>query len=329
MSAKEDSFIVLLAGPRDDDALTVARHLPVSRTLWIDNEWLLRSQGLSWRIDPDGNARLYVGERIAHPVGCVFYRPEARYDPGQRVAAYVLVPDPALDADYHEFGRREAEATLLGALSGETGRWVNSPAAEAAADLKLHQLRLAANLGLSVPSTVVTDDREILASFWDEHGGEVVTKAVGSASGWAIAEIIRTRRVVKADLDMLDDAAPCITLFQELIPAAYDVRVTLAGDEAFACAIHSQEGESPIDWRLDQSVPMLPCDLPGDVIAQLQHLKRQLRLDFGAVDLRIKPDGTPVFLEINARGAFAFVEARTGLPISKAVASLLLSRAGS
>ena len=329
MSAEEDSSIVLLAGPRDDDVLTVAQHLPASRTLWIDSEWLLRSQGLTWRIDSDGNAALHVGERIAHSVGCVFYRPAPRRDPRQRLADYVLVPDPALDGDYHEFGRREAAATLLGALPGETGHWVNSPAAEVVADLKLHQLRLAANLGLIVPSTVVTDDREILTSFWEESGGEVVTKAISSTSAWAIEETIVTRRVAKADLDELDDAVACITLFQELIPAAYDVRLTLAGDEAFACAIHSQQGESTIDWRLDQSVPMLPCDVPGDVVAKLQLLKRQLGLDFGAVDLRIKPDGTPVFLEINPRGAFAFVEGRTGMPISKAVASLLLSRADS
>jgi glutathione synthase/RimK-type ligase-like ATP-grasp enzyme len=297
--------------------------------LWPDNEWLLRSQGLSWRIDPDGNAGLRVGEKIAYPVGCVFYRPEPRHDLRKRLAEYVLVPDPALDGDYHEFSRREGAATLLGALAGETDRWVNNPAAEMAADLKLHQLRLAADLGLRVPSTVVTDNRKILTSFWDENGGEVVTKAVSSFSGWAIAETVVTRLVTKADLDRLGNVAPCVTLFQELIPAAYDVRVTLVGDEAFACAIRSQEGDSPIDWRLDQSVPMLACELPSDVISQLQTLKQRLGLDIGGADLRIKPDGTPVFLEINARGAFAFVEARTGLPISKAVASLLLTRAGS
>jgi len=324
-----DSIIVLLGAPGADDVLTVAKHLPASRTLWIDNEWLLRARGLSWRIDRDGNAALRVGERTASPLGCVFYRPEMRFDPGQRLAEYVLVPDPALDGDYHEFGRREAAATLLGALSSETDRWVNNPAAETAADLKLHQLRLAADLGLTVPATVVSDDRHVLASFWAEHGGEVVTKAVATASGWAIAETIMTRRVSKADLDMLKNAAPCVTLFQELIPAAYDVRVTLAGDEVFGCAIYSQEGQSPIDWRLDQSVPMRSCDLPDDVIAKLQRLRRALGLDCAAADLRIEPDGTPVFFEINARGSFAFVEARTELPISKAIASLLLSRADS
>ena len=326
----ERAAVALLAAADDRAATTVAAHLPPERVLWLDNEWLVRHDGLSWALGGDGDAVLVAGDRILRPadIGSVFYRPEVRYGPGRRwLAEYVLVPDPALGDGYHEFGRREARAALLGALGCETTRWVNSPAAEAAADLKLRQLALAADLGLTVPSTIVSDDLDRLAAFWHEHGGNVVTKAVGSASAWAITEVIVTRRVSAADLDTLAELSPCVTVFQEEIPAAYDLRVTLVGDETFACEIDSQQGDSPLDWRLDQSVLMRPCGIPDGVVSALQRLRRQLGLEFGAADLRIKPDGTPVFLEINARGEFTFVEDRTGMPISKAVAALLLSYA--
>lgn len=322
-------LVVVLAATRNRDALTVAEHLPAARMLWLDDEWLLRRQALSWTLSTDQAAALQAGDRIVRPgdVGSVFYRPDVRYGPGGALAEYLLVPDPGLDTGYHEFARREAEGALLGALPGERSRWVNSPAADTAADYKLRQLRLAASLGLDVPRTIVTADQDRLLSFWHENGGEVITKAVSSASAWTIPEIIVTRRISQSNLDKLADSPPCLTLLQELIPAAYDVRVTLVGDDTFVCGIDSQAGDSPLDWRLDQSVPMRPCDLPGGVVAALQQLRRQLGLEFGAADLRVKPDGTPVFLEINARGGFSFVEDRTGMPISKAVAALLLAYA--
>jgi glutathione synthase/RimK-type ligase-like ATP-grasp enzyme len=51
-----------------------------------------------------------------------------------------------------------------------------------------------------------------------------------------------------------------------------------------------------------------------------------LRLDFATVDLILTPDGRYVFLEVNTVSFFSFVEKATGLPISGAVADLLLGR---
>jgi len=47
---------------------------------------------------------------------------------------------------------------------------------------------------------------------------------------------------------------------------------------------------------------------------------------YGAIDLRLTPEGQYVFLEINPAGQFLYVEYSTGQPIAAALAKALLER---
>jgi glutathione synthase/RimK-type ligase-like ATP-grasp enzyme len=49
-------------------------------------------------------------------------------------------------------------------------------------------------------------------------------------------------------------------------------------------------------------------------------------LNYGALDLILTPDGRHVFLEVNPVGEFFWLERCPGLPISKAIADILLSQ---
>jgi biotin carboxylase len=49
-------------------------------------------------------------------------------------------------------------------------------------------------------------------------------------------------------------------------------------------------------------------------------------LHYGAADFILTPDGRHVFLEINPAGEFFWLEKYTGLPLSGAIASLLVSK---
>ena len=60
-----------------------------------------------------------------------------------------------------------------------------------------------------------------------------------------------------------------------------------------------------------------------DVIEKLQALRTRLRLEYGAVDMRLTPEGDYVFLEINPNGEYLYYEEATGLPISMALAEHL------
>jgi hypothetical protein len=47
-------------------------------------------------------------------------------------------------------------------------------------------------------------------------------------------------------------------------------------------------------------------------------------LNYGAVDLIVTPDGRHVFLEVNPVGEFFWLEQYPGLPVSDAIADVLL-----
>jgi hypothetical protein len=50
-------------------------------------------------------------------------------------------------------------------------------------------------------------------------------------------------------------------------------------------------------------------------------------LNYGAVDLIVTPDGRHVFLEVNPVGEFFWLERHPGLPVSDAIADVLLGLA--
>jgi glutathione synthase/RimK-type ligase-like ATP-grasp enzyme len=50
-------------------------------------------------------------------------------------------------------------------------------------------------------------------------------------------------------------------------------------------------------------------------------------LNYGAIDIIVTPDNRHIFLEVNPAGEFFWLERCPGLPISKALADVLLGRA--
>ena len=83
------------------------------------------------------------------------------------------------------------------------------------------------------------------------------------------------------------------------------------------------------DWRrgdvdkLDHWVEPLPTDLADRCI----RLVADYGLAFGAIDLARTPDDQWVFFELNPNGQWAWLEHKTGLPLSAALADLLLAPA--
>lgn len=202
--------------------------------------------------------------------------------------------------------------------------WVSPPKAIETAMMKTWQLPAARSAGLETPETLVTSDPEEARAFVDRLGPDrVICKAFSATeSHWR-----ETRQVGAAEYELLDRVQLAPVIFQELVPAEVDLRVTMVGEQVFAAAIHSQELPYPLDFRLfldtGRGVPMAPTVLPDDVTQALQRLLEVAGLRYGAVDMRRTPDGRHVFLEVNPAGQWRFVEEVTGQPITAAMARLL------
>ena len=199
--------------------------------------------------------------------------------------------------------------------------WMNSPPLDAAASRKTWQLTVARSLGLRVPRTLVPSDPGRARQFIDEVGlGRVVYKIFA-----ATEQVWReTRRVTAENLEVLDTVRLAPVIFQELIPAVADIRVTVVGYSMFAMVIDSSDSGYDVDFRLNMARSRTwGTELPQAVADTLRALMKEFGLVYGAIDLRLTPDGQYVFLEVNPAGEFLFVEAGSGHPVTEAVADWL------
>ena len=247
-------------------------------------------------------------------------------DLGQATAVWWRRPQAAspstiTDPDVMAYTMNEWQEAINGLWQLLDARWVNDPVRDDVAARKALQLRVAAELGLRVPRTLITSDPQRAAAFVEAEGvGRTIYKSFSCT--W---ELWRETRLVDEEvLAQLDSVRLAPVIFQEYVEADVDLRVTVVGDHIFPAAIHSQQTDYPIDFRMSiGQATVEPAELPEEVEDGLRRLMERLGLVYGAIDLRRTPEGEHVFLEINTAGEFLFIEERTGQPIAAALADTL------
>jgi len=225
-----------------------------------------------------------------------------------------------LDATRQRFALSESATAFQGLYQSLDAFWINVPARDAVAAHKPYQLALAQRIGLHIPPTLMTNDVDEARAFWREHAGEVIYKQF-----LALPEAWReTRRLRPEDEAFADSIALAPVIFQRHVPAVADLRVTAIGGKFFAAATDVREAAYPQDVRMNLDVKYVAHELPPDTAGKLATLMDRLGLVYGAIDLRLTPEGRYVFLEINPAGQFLYIEQATGQPIASAVAQTLL-----
>jgi glutathione synthase/RimK-type ligase-like ATP-grasp enzyme len=230
--------------------------------------------------------------------------------------------DAGLSEDAVSFAYSECHEALAGLWAALDVHWVNSPELDERAHHKPFQLAAATAVGLRVPRTLITNEPEAARRFVSELGVErtVYKTFLASQDCWRETRILRESEVSMLDLVRL---APVI--FQEYVPAAEDLRVTVVGDTLFATAIVPAPNGYQLDYRMNMDeASFAPTRLPAGVEEGIRRLMGRLGLVYGAIDFRRTPDGHYVFLEINPAGEWQFVEERTGQPITRTMAQLLV-----
>jgi len=234
-------------------------------------------------------------------------------------------PDPRiLDQGQAAWAANETYEAMAGFWDALPITWVSPPRSIEMSMMKTWQLPAARCAGLEVPRTLITSDPGQARAFIDRIGlGSVICKAFSATQdNWR-----ETRIIGQAEYELLDRVAVAPVIFQELVPAEVDLRITVVGEQLFATAIHSQELPYPLDFRLfldsGPGVRMEPTQLPKEVEEGLLRLLKSAGLRHGAVDMRRTPVGRHLFLEVNPSGQWRFVEDVTGQPITAAMARLL------
>jgi MvdD-like protein with pre-ATP grasp domain len=216
-----------------------------------------------------------------------------------------------------QYFQREWTEMFSGIFASLHDAWfVNLPERQSAA-VKPLQLRLAQQLGLRVPDTLITNDPVAAAAFIELHEERVVHKTLSPPRHRFLA----TKAWSVSDCEMLDNLVLAPTIFQEMVTDCRELRITVIGERVFAAEFRPPAGL--IDGRLDLQTPYRPHTLPPDISTRLMALVRQLGLVFSTVDMKLTDEGEYVFLELNPMGQFLYVEILTGLPLTAAMAELL------
>lgn len=228
-----------------------------------------------------------------------------RLDPGDRAVA---------EQESKLFWR-----SLLMAVSDEA-RWVNSIAANSKCSSKLLQLKVAAEVGLPVPQTLISNDPSRVRDFLNSEYQKFVFKSLAPVNWKSVrrqpgdtVRALYTTKIALADLAGTDDAmlAAAPAIYQQYLQAKKEYRVTMFGDRHVAVeVIASHNQETVCDWRLGYygKVEIVPTALPTPVIDRLRTFMTRLGLQYCAFDLLEDHDGIVWFLEGNEGGQFLWVE---------------------
>ena len=229
------------------------------------------------------------------------------------------------DPEHRRFTFNEAAESLAGLWEVLDVFWMNRPDRDLAAHRKVLQLQLASQVGLRCPRTVITSNPDEARAFIEANApAPTIYKAFSAtAARWRETRVVRSEEIA-----LLGSVRHCPVIFQEYIPAECDLRVTAVHGELFVGQVRAPEDGYPYDYRIElDRCPISSGTLLPDTETKLRALLDRLGLVYGAIDLRRTPEGEEIFLEVNPAGQWLFVEERTCLPITAAIAGTLANGA--
>lgn len=307
-------MIVIISAPDDVHAQAVMKELDgqgVRGVRLLNLSEFPMQMDLALRLDDrrpaDFALRLADGTRLALDEVTAFWwrRPQP-----------FRLPASVKDPVHQHFAQSEAATAFQGMWQASRALWVNDIFRDAAAAHKPWQLALARRVGLSIPETLITNSPDEARHFWAAHPDGVIYKPF-SASAYAWRE---TRLLKPTEQSLAEAVRLAPVIFQEYIPAHVDLRITAIGPRLFPAEAHTPAGEYPVDVRFNSKLVYKPHHLPEEVERKLLLFMRALGLEYGAIDMRLTPEGRYVFLEVNPAGQFLYVEMAAGIPISAALA---------
>ena len=143
--------------------------------------------------------------------------------------------DRVTRSSHRSFALNEAYEAFAGLWQALNVFWINHPTRDEIAARKALQLRVASDVGLETPATLITNNPADARAFIEARGigrGDYKTFSA-TAQEW------RETRLVKAEeLELLEYVRHAPVIFQEYIPATVDLRITVVGEEIFPAAIY-------------------------------------------------------------------------------------------
>ncbi|MBB4808242.1 ATP-GRASP peptide maturase of grasp-with-spasm system [Chryseobacterium defluvii] len=245
----------------------------------------------------------------------------------------LIIGNPVIDHD--------TKSRLMNFLKGEymtfcnylfskvnRDKWIDHPGTQSLN--KLFVLEKASELGIKIPETLVTNDKQSLIEFIKIHN-QVITKPLNEVDAFEIENhnfFFDTKLVTLKDAESYSNDFFYMSLFQEAVPKKYEIRIFWLDEEFFPMVIFSQRRkESQYDFRVyDFETPdrMIPYKLDSEVEEKLNSLAKGFGYRHCSIDCIINDSYETVFLEINPIGQFGMVSKPCNYYLEKKMAQYLV-----
>ncbi len=301
--------VLILTESKDAHARLVSETLKkkgASPHRWFTNEYLL-NQTSNLYISSSGN----INSSVNMPF---------KIDMSEIDVVWFRRPEPPrlpknLHSDDKKFVNAENRMHLrtLWLMLADSAVWVNPLHSYDKSNCKGYQLREAINIGMSIPETLISNDKDAIIDFIDKNRHTDVIYKTFSPSFWEEGEDVfcfHTSAVSSNNLPEQTILRLTPGIYQTRIQKAFEVRVTFFGDYYLAVKIHNS---TELDWRphsVFEKIRLSLTKLPHEVERQCLTLMKKLGIIFGCFDFIVTPSGDFVFLEINEMGQFLWIEER-------------------
>lgn len=194
---------------------------------------------------------------------------------------------------------------------------------------KLEVLNIAKRMGLEIPKTIITTERDKLKSFLEQNNNSIITKPIAEAMNVKLenSTIALSTKKVETVKDLNKNFSP--SLFQEYIEKEIELRVFYIMGRCYTMAIFSQSNpQTKVDFRAyDWENPnrFIPYQLPLQLEMKIDSFMKKLQLNTGSIDIiKSSKNGKYYFLEVNPSGQFGMTAFPCNYPLHKIVAQNLI-----
>ena len=322
-STESDSYVLVITREKDATADYVFRrmadrsipYLRLNAERFGEAEITLRFPNVRDSILSFGGTRITIGKirgvwlrRLMKPKACQIHEPEAQ-----------------------AFAESELDFTLRWFIDllGNYCPILDCETSLLEGRNKFDQLAIAETFGFCIPATLITNDPTAAKDFVEQHKKVVIKSVAGygrQVDGGFYT--VYTNLVTSDILNRFESIRATPVCLQEYVDKEFELRITVVGQQVFACRIDSQNTQQTrIDWRrYDSSTPYSIYVTDQDLNDRLIAIMKHYGIRFASFDLVVTPDGRIIFLEMNPATQFLWIEKLTSMPIADAIIDEILVR---
>jgi ATP-GRASP peptide maturase of grasp-with-spasm system len=193
---------------------------------------------------------------------------------------------------------------------------------------KLKTLFLAKELGIDVPTTIITNSKQTLLKF-NTNFNKIIVKPIYNMEPLTIDKVSFLQYTTVFEEKMLKNHSERLfpTLAQEFLEKTYEIRSFFLDGKFYSMAIFSQNDvKTALDFRqYNRANPnrTVPYELPVEIEDKLRKLMIEMNLNSGSIDIVKTKSGRWVFLEVNPVGQFGMISYPCNYFVEKKIADFL------